>query len=66
MRDSRQEKEVLEGYAFDEYLDRCIMEVILNQMLDDYSNGEERDLHTKELIDKKKRVRISTMKFCIG
>ncbi|TNV80444.1 hypothetical protein FGO68_gene8546 [Halteria grandinella] len=51
----RREKEEVEVYAFDEYVDRCIMEALINQMVEWYSQGDERDIHTKELIDKKKR-----------
>lgn len=43
-------------YAFDEYLDRCILEVALNNMLEEYQQTQERQIHTKELTEKKRRV----------
>ncbi len=48
--------QALEQEAFNEYLDRCILEALLIEMADDYSEKEERLIHVKELTEKKKRV----------
>jgi hypothetical protein len=52
----RRDKQELEGEAFNEYLDRCIMEALLISLADEYSEKEEREIHLKELTEKKKRV----------
>jgi len=53
---NRRDKEELEQVAFMEYLDRCIMEALIGQMAEESTEGEERQRHTQELIEKKKRV----------
>ena len=53
----RKDREELEEIAFMEYLDRCIMEALIEQMSDEYTEKVERQAHTEELIEKTKRVR---------
>ena len=51
----RRDKEEI-GYAFDEYLDRCILELMIENISKMYEE-EEREVHFKEQTDKKRRVR---------
>ncbi len=50
------DKQELDIEAFNEYLDRCIMEALLIHSTDEYSEKDERAIHLKELGANKKRV----------
>jgi hypothetical protein len=53
---SRDKEEI--GYAFDEYINRCILEIMVENISKMYEE-EEREVHFKEQTDKKRRVRIA-------
>lgn len=53
----------VEEYAFNEYIDRCLLDAVVANMLDQYEEKEERQIHTKQLTDKKKRVTTITYIF---
>lgn len=50
----RQDKEEIE-YAFGEYIDRCLLEMMVESMAKMYED-EEREIHLREQTDKKRRV----------
>lgn len=52
----RHERQELELDGFNEYLDRCIMEAMIEDLAEEYSQKEEKQTHIEQLTDKKKRV----------
>lgn len=51
-------------YGFQEYIDRCLMEIVIENMAKMYED-EEREIHTREQTDKKRRVPTILMLICV-
>lgn len=52
----RRDKEEIH-YAFGEYVDRCLLEIMIDSLSKQYEE-EEREIHYREQADKKRRVSI--------